>query len=112
MISLDKKLFKGDFKQRLGNDMSLSGGDMRVQNSAEKEELKAITKPRWISKEQGSAIKSAIKQKLENEQKNGKLRQINHELKQRGMVGDIVGKFADKGVDKLFDWIGIDNPLD
>lgn len=49
MISLDKKVFKGDFKQRLGNDMSLSGGDMRVQNSAEKEELKALTKPRSIT---------------------------------------------------------------
>ena len=49
MISLDKKLFKGDIKQRLGNDMSLSGGDMRVQNSAEKEELKALTKPRSIT---------------------------------------------------------------
>ena len=49
MISLDKKVFKGDFKHRLGNDMSLSGGDMRVQNSAEKEELKALTKPRSIT---------------------------------------------------------------
>ena len=75
-------------------------------------ERQAITKPRWISKEQGLAIKSAIKQKLENEQKNGKLRQINHEAKQRGMAGDFVGKMVDKGVDKLFDWIGIDNPLD
>ena len=49
MISLDKKLLKGDFKQRLGNDMSLSGGDMLAHNSAEKEELKAMTKPRSIT---------------------------------------------------------------
>ena len=70
----------------------------------------AITKPRWISQEQGSVIKAAIKQKLENEQKNGKLRQLNHEAKQRGVVGDFVGKkvgeLTDLGVDKFMDLFG------
>ena len=73
-------------------------------------ERKAITKPRWISQEQGSAIKSAIKQKLEDEQKNGKLRQLNHEAKARGAVGDVVGpmvgKLADEGVKKLMELFG------
>ena len=72
-------------------------------------ERQTITKSRWISLEQGSAIKAAIKQKLANEQKNGKLRQLNNDAKQRGVVGDFVGKKVgegvDWGVDKFMDWI-------
>ena len=43
MISIDQ----GVKKQRLGNDMSLSGGDMQLKNNHE--ELKTQTKPRSIT---------------------------------------------------------------